>query len=228
MTPSSPALWTFIAHASPMVKAVMLILVCISIASWTFIFQKFFLLKQAKNQAKKFEKQFWAEIDQFDKFNPKRKALCGMSRIFKSGMLEFSHLFYQGISKAQALEGAERAMRATQADELEILEKNLPFLATVGSTSPYIGLFGTVWGIMMAFTALGNAQQVTIAMVAPGIAEALIATAIGLFTAIPAVIAYNRYTHEVSSLIHQYETFQEKFSNLLHRKIYTKIHETPA
>jgi biopolymer transport protein TolQ len=220
---SSPALWSFIAHAGIVVKAVMLLLVATSIASWTVIFQKFFFLKQIKLASEKFERIVWAElnVNNIEKYNLKKKINCGLVRIFYAGLNEFNHLFTRGTSKTNILEGSERAMRVIQAKEIEQLEQNLPFLATVGSTSPYVGLFGTVWGIMTAFTALGSAQQVTIGMVAPGIAEALIATAIGLFTAIPAVIAYNRYNHEVDQINHRYNTFQERFINLLHRKIYT-------
>ncbi len=220
---SSPALWSFIANAGIVVKAVMLILTATSIIAWTMILQKFFFLRQTQKLSEKFEKVLWSEINMhtLDKFNIKRKASCGLIRIFHAGLNEFNYLIHQSPSKSTVLEGSDRAMRVAQAKEIEQLEQNLSFLATVGSTSPYIGLFGTVWGIMTAFTALGGAQQVTIAMVAPGIAEALIATAIGLFTAIPAVIAYNRFTHEVERIIHRYETFQERFKNLLHRKIHT-------
>lgn len=220
---SSPALWSFIAHAGIVVKTVMLILTATSIISWTIILQKFFFLRKARATAEKFEKTLWSEIhvNTLEKFNTKRKMNCGLVRIFHAGLNEFNHLFPRSASKANVLEGSERAMKVAQAKEIEQLEQNLPFLATVGSTSPYVGLFGTVWGIMTAFTALGGAQQVTIAMVAPGIAEALIATAIGLFTAIPAVIAYNRYSNEVDRIIHRYETFQERFTNLLHRKVHT-------
>lgn len=225
---SSPALWSFIAHAGIVVKTVMLLLTATSIISWTLIIQKFFFLRHAKATAEKFEKTLWSElnVNTLEKYNSKRKITSGLARIFQAGLIEFNHLFHRSTEKSQVLEGAERAMKVAQAKEIEPLEQNLPFLATVGSTSPYVGLFGTVWGIMTAFTALGGAQQLTIAMVAPGIAEALIATAIGLFTAIPAVIAYNRFNYEVDRILQRYETFQERFINLLHRKLHA--HHSPS
>lgn len=227
---SAPVLWSFIAHAGIVVKSVMLLLTTISIISWTLIIQKFFFLRQTKATAEKFEKTLWSElnINTLEKFNTKRKISCGLAQIFHAGLIEFNHLFNRNAEKGQALEGSTRAMNVAQAKELEQLEHNLSFLATVGSISPYIGLFGTVWGIMTAFTALGNAQQLTISMVAPGIAEALIATAIGLFTAIPAVIAYNRYTYQVDQILQRYESFQERLINLFHRKIHahhTQVYE---
>ena len=207
--------------ASLPVKLVMIILVAASLISWTMIFSKQTILKKARRQADKFENVFWSTEDLtplYTRLNKNRSKTAGMEKIFEAGFSEFARLRKQKNIVADAvLEGAQRAMRVTMNKEIEALETNLSFLATVGSTSPYIGLFGTVWGIMNSFRSLGGVQQATISMVAPGISEALIATAMGLFAAIPAVIAYNRYSNDVERLINRYDTFSEEFSSILHR-----------
>lgn len=190
------------------------------------IFNKRVMLNKAKRAANQFEEQFWSLEDLsplYNRISKQRKEAAGMERIFEAGFSEFARLRKQeSIDPNAVLEGSQRSMRVALSREIEILETNLSFLATVGSTSPYVGLFGTVWGIMNSFRALGNVQQATISMVAPGISEALIATAMGLFAAIPAVIAYNRYSNDVERLINRYETFSEEFSSILQRHAHTK------
>ena len=207
--------------ASLPVQLVLIILLLASLFSWAVIYIKYKVLKSARKDANTFEDHFWSSEDLsplYSRITGKRYHPSGMEKIFEAGFKEFAKLRGQkGIDPDAILEGAQRAMRVATNRETEYLETNLSFLATVGSTSPYIGLFGTVWGIMSSFQALGNVQQATISMVAPGISEALIATAMGLFAAIPAVIAYNRYSNEVERLINRYETFQEEFSSILHR-----------
>ena len=208
-------------NASIEVQMVLLILLLASVVSWVMIFSKFSILKGARKEAYLFEERFWSSEDLsplYSRITGKHYNPAGMEKIFEAGFKEFAKLRNKSsIDPDAVLEGAQRAMRVALNREIESLQTNLPFLATVGSTSPYIGLFGTVWGIMHSFWALGNVQQATIAMVAPGIAEALIATAMGLFAAIPAVIAYNRYSNDVEQLINRYDTFQEEFSSILHR-----------
>lgn len=210
-----------IVNASPAVQLVLFILLMASLISWTMIFTKYSLLKGARADANKFEERFWSAEDLsplYARVTGKNYTPVGMEKIFEAGFSEFARLRKKtGMDSDDVLEGAQRAMRVALNREIEYLETNLSFLATVGSTSPYIGLFGTVWGIMNSFRALGNVQQATISMVAPGISEALIATAMGLFAAIPAVIAYNRYANDVERLINRYDTFQEEFSSILHR-----------
>ena len=219
---NEPSLWSFIAGASPVVKLVMTLLLCASIASWTMIFERWSFIKRARQASRAFEKRFWSGVDLNDLYaslEEKGDELSGMKSIFFSGFREFLRLSQKSSANADAImQGSERAMRVAQAREMEQSEKHLSFLATVGSTSPYIGLFGTVWGIMASFRALGVVQQATISMVAPGISEALIATAMGLFAAIPAVIAYNRFASDVSRLTNQYDTFQEELTSILHRQ----------
>lgn len=207
--------------ASIVVQAVMLILVGMSVASWSMIFKRKKVLKEALTDAKKFEDKFWSGIDLSKLYAEvsARQSNIGLEALFKAGFKEFARLHKSSRQQpAAVMEGAQRAMRVGLSREVERLETNLPFLATVGSISPYIGLFGTVWGIMNSFIALGAVQQATLAMVAPGIAEALIATAIGLFAAIPAVIAYNKFSHQVELLESSYVNFVEEFSNILHRQ----------
>ncbi len=210
-----------ILEASLVVQFVMLILVLASVISWSMIFNKRIMLKKAKRDADNFEERFWTAEDLsplYNRISNSRQKPSGMEKLFESGFKEFARLRkQQGISPAAVLEGAQRSMRITLNREIDYLETSLSFLATVGSTSPYIGLFGTVWGIMNSFRSLGQVQQATISMVAPGISEALIATAMGLFAAIPAVIAYNRYSNEVERLINRYDTFVDEFSSILHR-----------
>jgi biopolymer transport protein TolQ len=216
------SLWSLFADASRLVQLVMLLLLVASLYSWTVIIQKFRALRSAHNDALIFENRFWSGIDLVELYkqvNKRRDDLQGLARLFEAGFGEFARLRKQnGMSSMDVVEGAQRSMRVALSRELDRLESGLAFLATVGSTSPYVGLFGTVWGIMNAFLALGQANNATLAMVAPGIAEALIATAMGLFAAIPAVIAYNRFSNEVERLDNRYETFKEEFSTLLQRQ----------
>ena len=208
-------------EASLVVQLVMGLLLLASVASWAVIIQKNRVLGAARSQADGFEKEFWSGGDLnglYRRISARESASAGMAGIFEAGFREFSRLRKQeDLQPSQVVEGARRAMLVSQMREADRLEQNLAFLATVGSTSPYVGLFGTVWGIMNAFIALGNVQQATLAMVAPGIAEALIATAMGLFAAIPAVIAYNRYADTVTRLESRYDTFMEEFSTILQR-----------
>ncbi len=217
--------WSLIVNASWIVQLVMLGLFLISLASWWVIVKKAMVLTSAKRAANQFEDDFWSGIDLaslYARISRQKEEVSGMEAIFLAGFQEFLRLRSQPtVDPESVVSGAQRAMRATGSRELDHLEIYLSLLATTGSTSPYIGLFGTVWGIMNAFMALGRTQQATLAQVAPGIAEALIATAMGLFAAIPAVIAYNRYAHEVDRLANRYETFMEEFSNILQRQSYS-------
>ncbi len=219
------SIWSLFANASIVVKVVMMLLLGASVVSWTYIFKKSLLLKTARSDANEFEGRFWSGIDLVDLFkqvNRHREDERGLASIFEAGFGEFARLRKQGgIGPMDMVEGAQRAMRVAVSREMERLEAHLSFLATVGSTSPYVGLFGTVWGIMNSFRALGGTQQATLSMVAPGIAEALVATAIGLFAAIPAVIAYNRFANDVDRLASRYDTFKEEFTTLLHRQAHT-------
>jgi biopolymer transport protein TolQ len=208
-----------ILQASLIVQFVMALLVGASVVSWAIIFRKRQLLVAERQAADRFEEQFWSGGDLAGLYKSLESASpSGMAGVFVAGFREFSRLRKQvGMSGAQLLEGSRRAMRVAQLRETDRLEQNLSTLATIGSTSPYVGLFGTVWGIMSAFQGLGNVQQATLAMVAPGIAEALIATAMGLFAAIPAVVAYNRYADQVGRLELRYDAFMEEFSTILQR-----------
>lgn len=207
--------------ASPVVKVVMLLLLLASIVSWNYILRKSAIIKLAKRAADDFEKRFWSGSDLNDIYRSvvqRRKPAAGMENIFEAGFKEFARLRKQASSRpSEVVEGSQRAMRVSLAREVDELELHLSFLATVGSTSPYIGLFGTVWGIMNSFRSLGSVEHATLSLVAPGIAEALIATAMGLFAAIPAVIAYNRFANDVERLDSRYDTFMEEFSSILHR-----------
>ena len=210
-------------NASWVVQLVMLLLVAVSVASWAAIFRKLFALKRVNALNDDFERDFWSGISLNDLFAAaaQNAKLAGpMERIFASGMREFQKLRERRVTDASALlDGARRAMRASYQRELDAVETNLSFLASVASVSPYVGLFGTVWGIMHAFTGLASLQAVTLATVAPGIAEALVATAIGLFAAIPAVVAYNRFARDIDRVAIKLETFIEEFSNILHRNL---------
>lgn len=209
-----------VTQATLVVQVVMALLVVVSLASWTAIFSKGFAIRRARRETLGFERQFWggAELSSLYQAasNPRRKT-GPLERIFEAGMSEFLKLRGQGDMQL-TLDGARRAMRAAYQREMDVLESRLSFLASAGSVSPYIGLFGTVWGIMHAFTGLSSLEQATLASVAPGIAEALIATAIGLFAAIPAVVAYNRFAHDIDRLANRFETFIEEFSNILQRQ----------
>lgn len=215
-------LWSFIANADFVVKIVILILFAASIASWTIIFQRIQLLKITQQAGDDFEEQFWSGNDLNSLFSHiDQTSRTGLSEVFHAGFSEFNRLRQQeNIHPDAIIQGTQRAMRVAENRTLSTLEGHLSFLATIGSTSPYVGLFGTVWGIMSSFRALGSVQQASIAMVAPGISEALIATAVGLFAAIPAVIAYNRFTNQVEQLAQQYETFEAELTNILQREIY--------
>ena len=214
---------SLIYNASWVVQLVVALMVGVSIASWAAIFRKIVSLKKAQLLNDKFDREFWSGTSLNDLFagaaqNAKHSG--SMERIFASGMREYQKLRERHISDAGTLlDGARRAMRASYQREADAIEVNLSFLATVGSVSPYVGLFGTVWGIMHAFTGLAALEQVTLATVAPGIAEALVATAIGLFAAIPAVVAYNRFSHDIDRIANRLETFIEEFSNILQRNL---------
>jgi biopolymer transport protein TolQ len=216
------SLVALVAQASLLVKLVMLLLLAVSLASWWFIFRKAFVLRATRRKSDDFERTFWSgpDLNQlFQSIVSGRRAPASMERIFEAGFREFVKLRRQsGLSIAVVMDGTRRAMRATYQREMDYLDSHLSFLATVGSVSPYVGLLGTVWGIMNAFRGLANVQQATLGQVAPGIAEALIATAIGLFAAIPAVVAFNYYAREIDRMSTRFETFMEEFSNILQRQ----------
>jgi biopolymer transport protein TolQ len=217
-----------ISEASLLVQLVMLILLLASVVSWAMIVQRGIYQQRARRGYYDFEKQFWSGIDltQLYRQGNARASdgkIDGVENVFRAGFKEFSRLRQQGSTDPDAImEGTERAMRVASRREQEKLEANLPFLASVASVSPYIGLFGTVWGIMNSFRGLANVHQATLATVAPGISEALIATAMGLFAAIPAVLAYNRFSATAETLTSNYETFAEEFSSILHRQVHAK------
>ncbi len=210
---------TLVLHAGLVVQLVMAGLLLTSLASWTVIFGKVFSLRSLRRGNDDFEREFWSGKNLNDLYNTagNKADSAPMERIFASGMREFLKLRERRQEPTAQLDGARRAMRASFQREMDVVESNLSFLASVGSVSPYVGLFGTVWGIMHAFVGLSNLQQVTLATVAPGIAEALVATAIGLFAAIPAVVAYNRFARDIDRIAIQLETFIEEFSNILQR-----------
>ena len=215
------SLFRLVLGASVVVQIVMLLLLVTSVVSWALIFRKRGVFAHARRDAADFESRFWSGTDLVSMYNSINGAGAdpgGMGSIFRAGFREYARLRRTGIDQRDVIYGSERAMRVAMRHEVDDLESHLSFLATVGSTSPYVGLFGTVWGIMNAFLALGNVGQATLAMVAPGIAEALIATAMGLFAAIPAVIAYNRYLSDVESLSNRFSTFVEEFSTILQRQ----------
>jgi biopolymer transport protein TolQ len=216
------SLISLISNASFVVKLVIGLLLAMSLVSWWFIFRKGFVVRDARRKAEDFERTFWSGSDLnslFQAIVSSRRPSGSMERIFEAGFREFVKLRKQTtLAVASVMDGTRRAMRASYQREMEYLDKHLAFLATVGSVSPYIGLLGTVWGIMNAFRGLANVHQATLAQVAPGIAEALIATAIGLFAAIPAVVAFNYYAREIDSLSTRFESFMEEFSNILQRQ----------
>jgi len=213
--------------ASLVVQIVMAILIMVSMYSWTIILYKRSVLKRARRNVNAFEKRFWSGVDLSDLYKKlsvqrERTTLTGMEAIFEAGFREFIHLRKQQVLDAMdVVHGAQRAMRVALNREYEHLEGHLSFLATAGSTSPYIGLFGTVWGIMNAFRSLGATGSASLSTVAPGIAEALVATAIGLFAAIPAVIAYNRFANDLERVVGRYDNFVEEFSTVLQRQAKT-------
>ncbi|HBK56698.1 MAG TPA: protein TolQ [Xanthomonadales bacterium] len=214
--------WHLILSASLPVKAVMLLLVFASVASWTIIFRKRKALNDALAESESFEDRFWSGVDLntlYTAASDRHREIRGLESIFEAGFSEFTRLRgKRGLDSRIHLEGAQRAMRAQAAREIDDLEHNLEFLANVGSISPYVGLFGTVWGIMISFQSLASMKEATIATVAPGISEALIATAMGLFAAIPAVWAYNRFATKVERISVRYEAFAEEFSSILQRQ----------
>ena len=216
------SLLRLVLDASFVVQLVLLVLLAASVISWTMIIDRGRVLTEARKTANAFEDRFWSGGDLtalYKELAEDKKGAQGLASIFRAGFKEFVRLRkIEGTDTMATLQGAERSMRVAMSREMDRLETNLAFLATVGSTSPYVGLFGTVWGIMQAFHALGNVEQATLALVAPGISEALVATAIGLFAAIPAVIAYNRYANQVERLNNRYEEFVEEFSTLLQRQ----------
>lgn len=220
---SEVSVWYLVFNAGVLVQLVMLLLALASIMSWALIFQRVQVFRKAKRAQLAFEERFWSGMDLgqlYREVSADPTPFSGMESVFRAGFREFSRLRQQSHDADAVMEGTQRAMRVAFSREQERLESNLPFLATVGSTSPYVGLFGTVWGIMNSFRGLAQVQQATLATVAPGISEALIATAMGLFAAIPAVIAYNRFSTMSDNLLKNYETFAEEFSSILHRRVH--------
>jgi len=221
------SIFALLIHASLPVQLAVLLLIVVSVASWAAIFRKYFSLKRTRALNDEFEREFWSgtSLNELFAAAAQNAKLAGpMERIFASGMREYQKLRERNIIDAGTLlDGARRAMRASFQRELDAVEQNLSFLATVGSVSPYVGLFGTVWGIMHAFTGLAALAQVTLSTVAPGIAEALVATAIGLFAAIPAVVAYNRFAREIDKIAIDLETYIEEFSNILQRNLSANV-----
>ena len=226
---SELTIWGLVMGATIPVKLVMLALLLLSVFSWVIIVQKWLVISDALRELTGFERRFWSGIDLSQLFREgsnRQKgntAMIGMENLFRSGFKEFTRLRQQpGIDSDAVMEGAQRAMRVAMSREEKVLEKHLALLATVASVSPYVGLFGTVWGIMDSFLDIASVAQPSLAVVAPGIAEALIATAMGLIAAIPAVLFYNRYASQVDSIIHSYHTFQDEFSSILHRQAHSK------
>jgi biopolymer transport protein TolQ len=212
---------SLILNASWAVQAIMALLVAVSVMSWYYIFRKMFAIRQARRQTDEFERSFWSRPDLnalYQSAVNARHRTGALERIFEAGFRDFVKLKTQRVEASDLVDGARRAMRATYQREMDHLESHLAFLASVGSVSPYVGLLGTVWGIMHAFRGLANVAQATLAAVAPGIAEALVATAIGLFAAIPAVVAYNRYSYDIERLAVRFDSFMEEFSNILQRQ----------
>jgi biopolymer transport protein TolQ len=214
---------SLILNASFVVQAIMVLLLVVSVMSWYYIFRKLFAIRQARRETEDFERAFWSRPDLnalYQSAVNSRHRTGSLERIFEAGFRDYVKLKGQTRvpDAGELVDGARRAMRATYQREMDFLESHLAFLASVGSVSPYVGLLGTVWGIMQAFRGLANVAQATLAAVAPGIAEALVATAIGLFAAIPAVVAYNRYSHDIDRLSNRFESFMEEFSNILQRQ----------
>lgn len=220
------SLWTYFVNASIVVKFVMILLAGASVLSWTYILQRGFYLKDVRRSTIAFEQKFWSggDLSQFYAESMKQGNVQGAEAIFQAGFKEFLRLRKQaGMTVEHVMENVKRSMHVAQMREQDKLEMHLTWLATIGSTSPYLGLFGTVWGIMLSFKGLASMEQTTIAAVAPGIAEALVATAMGLFAAIPAVIGYNRYAADISRILNRFDSFQEEFSNILFRQAQMSI-----
>lgn len=229
MTPDDMSVWHLISSASLLVQVVMLMLVAASVVSWVMIVQRGLALKAAESEFQEFEESFWSGIDLNEVYRDVKQRsaageeLNGAEQVFLAGFREFNRQTQKSHADPDVvMEGVERALRVALTREEEKLNRHLPFLASVGSVSPYIGLFGTVWGIMNSFRGLATVQQATLATVAPGIAEALIATAMGLFAAIPAVVAYNRYSAKADALHTELVTFAEEFSSILHRSVHSR------
>jgi len=226
------SLISLIGDASVLVQLVMALLLVVSMFSWWFIFRKMFVVRDAMRRTDQFERSFWSGADLgtlYQAAASSRNNAGSMERIFESGFREFVKLRKQtGTNLAVLMDGTRRAMRATYQREMDHLESHLSFLATVGSVSPYVGLFGTVWGIMNAFRGLANVGQATLAHVAPGIAEALVATAMGLFAAIPAVIAFNHFVRHIERLSIRFDSFMEEFSNILQRQANAAVQPAPG
>ena len=224
-------LWSLVMNASWLAQLVMFSLFVISVMSWVIIVQKWIIISDAEKEVLGFEKRFWSGMDLSQLYRDGTgkqggSSVIGMENLFRSGFKEFTRLRQQpGIDSDAVMEGAQRAMRVALSREEKVLERHLPILSTVASVSVYLGLFGTVWGIMNTFVSLANQSQASLAVVAPGIADALLATEMGLFAAIPAAIAYNRYAANVDSVVHSYETFMDEFSSILHRQAHTRKSE---
>eukprot|EP01155_Anaeramoeba_flamelloides_P026768 Anaeramoba_flamelloidesa820176_16.p1 GENE.a820176_16~~a820176_16.p1 ORF type:complete len:227 (+),score=3.14 a820176_16:325-1005(+) len=218
------SIWSLVLNASLVVQLVMLLLLLASFLSWVMIFQRNQVMRKARRSLRQFEDRFWSGVDLgelFREVSQAPNANSGAENIFRAGLQEYTRLTQKaGSDPEMVMNGVQRTMRVAMAREEERLERHLPFLATVGSTSPYVGLFGTVWGIMNAFRGLANVHQATLASVAPGISEALVATAIGLFAAIPAVIAFNRFSAQAEGLLNAYDTFADEFSSILYRRVH--------
>jgi len=218
---NNDSLLTLVLNASIPVQLVMLLLLAASVFSWALMYVKRGYIRQSQIEAKTFEGRFWSGInlsDLFAQLSVRQERRFGLEAIFENGFREFARARKADLDNSEVVRSAHRAMKVSMSREIELLENNLTFLATVGSVSPYVGLFGTVWGIMESFRALAGVQQATLAMVAPGISEALIATAMGLLAAIPAVIAYNKFTSEIDAMIVRYENFLEEFTGILQRQ----------
>ena len=219
------SIFSLVLNASVLVQLVLLLLAFASLTSWVMIFQRMFALKRVQKSQDAFEEYFWSGIDLrqlYDELEPATHDLTGMETMFVAGFKEYSRLSEQDADPEAVMQGVQRATRVALTREQAKLETHLPFLASVGSTSPYVGLFGTVWGIMNSFRSLANMTQATLASVAPGISEALVATAMGLFAAIPAVLGYNRFSARAEVLMTRYETFSEEFTSILYRAVHTK------
>lgn len=218
---NNDSLLTLVINASIPVQLVMLLLLVASVFSWALMYVKRGYIRQSQVEAKTFEGRFWSGInlsDLFAQLSVRQERRFGLEAIFENGFREFARARKADLGNSEVVRSAHRAMKVSMSREVELLENNLTFLATVGSVSPYVGLFGTVWGIMESFRALAGVQQATLAMVAPGISEALIATAMGLLAAIPAVVAYNKFTSEIDAMIVRYENFLEEFTGILQRQ----------
>lgn len=219
------SIWQLVSQASLFVQLIMLVLLLASVVSWYVIAQRVMYFNLADREMQRFESRFWSGVDlntMYNEGSDTAQSAMGMESVFRAGFKEFTRMAKKRIDNDAMMEGCQRAMRVALSREEETMESNLPFLATVGSTSPYVGLLGTVWGIMGSFHGLGQVQQATLATVAPGISEALVATAMGLIAAIPAVVSYNRFSSRVDSYAGKYETFMEEFSSILHRQVHSR------